>query len=243
MIKHKQNESTAASASLHPKSRDYDDFEDDVAQAIEHYQSLNAKQKERYLEFLKTLVGSGTGIPPGANAPKNFNKEEWDWPTVRDLLLSENEFDEEMEQQLESMGFADENLQKAAQLFQEEVQARLDNTPFRQALLELLNDYTPSAFITDKEIDAVEMLANKILNLQDNIEYIERENATIVAETQNLQNLPENQNTNEPERRPKRSTIERYMLEADEANSDCLYNEAEQIKDARMRSYLKYFGE
>jgi hypothetical protein len=238
--------STAAAQSLHPKSRPTDDFQDDVRQAIEHFQKLNANQKARYFDFLQKVftdpawAKSGTGVK-GKNIPFNSKDEEVDWPTVAEALV-ENEMRERIETQLEELGVSKDALEKVSELFFEAVEQRLnhEDDAFRQAVADLLNDYLPSPFISNEELDVVTALAKRVEDLQADIDFVEQENATLVEEIK--QNLTEENNFIPNERFRKRSTVNDLMCESDENNSDASFNESNQHGNKQMNEYLRYFG-
>ncbi len=80
------------------------------------------------------------------------------------------DFDQELSDCLERMGFNEETKQKCADLFYDAIEQRLfhQDDEFRQNLAELLNDYTPNPFIVlDERIDVVQMLANRIQELEN----------------------------------------------------------------------------
>jgi hypothetical protein len=116
------------------------------------------------------------------------------------------------------------------------------NGTFRQRFVELLSDCCPSPFISDEKLDLVEMLANKVQELEANITYVESENASLVEELrQDLQQESNNDHYSKPR---KRSSINECMFEPDESNEDALFNNNRpEVADARMRSYLKAMGE
>ena len=119
MKKPVENETTAA-ASLHPKYMDHDDLQI-IDQAIERCLKLNAAQRNRPLNQVQAMLDSawsksGAGVPEGAaERNRRFNKEEIDI----------EEFDHALNDALESVGFNEENKQKAADLFFEAVEAKL----------------------------------------------------------------------------------------------------------------------
>src|SRR6516165_5880036 len=120
MIK-KQNEESFAASSLNSKSMAYDDFQEDVDQAIAHFQKLNATQKERYLDAIQqkmndAATGKGTfgaklhkpyqdgaGAPDAAERNRKFNREEFDFI----------EWENDLADTLEAMGFTKEAREKA----------------------------------------------------------------------------------------------------------------------------------
>ncbi len=236
---------TNAAGSLHPKSQAFDDFEADVQQAIENFQRLNANQKARYIDYLQKVFDDSAwakhGVKrKGKNVPFNKENEGTDWPTVAQALV-ESEMKERMEALFDKMGFTAEARQQAADLFFEAVEQRLnhEDDAFRQSLADLLNGYSPSPFISNEEINAAELLASRIQELETALAYVQSENAQLVEEIN--QSLVEETASRPSHRSGKRSTVNDLMCEADEENSDALFNENNR-GNSQMEQYLKAFG-
>ena len=68
--------------------------------------------------------------------------------------------------------------------FFEAVEARLfhEDDEFRQQLYELLEGCVPSPFISNEDLDIVEILANRVADLEDALEYVESENEALEEE-------------------------------------------------------------
>jgi hypothetical protein len=250
MIK-KQNEESFAASSLNSKSMAYDDFQDDVDQAIAHFQKLNATQKERYLDAIQqkmndAATGKGTfgaklhkpyqdgaGAPDAAERNRKFNREEFDFI----------EWENDLADTLEAMGFTKEAREKAAELFYEAIENRLfhADSDFQTKIKEILNDFTTNPFTSDETLDVAEQLANRIEELEAQIAAVEAEKKQLMKEI--LSALPPQEEPLANEKRaPKRSTVEDHLFEANEDNADNLYNVNEREKyqylEPNMRAYM-----
>jgi hypothetical protein len=232
-------EDSASAASLHPKSMNHDDLQI-IDQHIQQIMKLQTNQRNRHLNAVQAMLNSawrepGAGVPEGtAERNRRFNKEEIDI----------EKFDNELNNCLEEMGFNEETKQKASHLFFEAVEARLfhEDDEFRQKLLELLADTCPSLFISDFEIDACEVLAKRIEELEAAVEYVGSENARLEEEIR-AEADDYRADLAEHEARfnksPKRSSLD-ALLEADSENEDALFNEQRQHQyiDPEMKNYL-----
>src|SRR5690348_6817878 len=144
MIKKLIIEDSVAASSLHPRSRPYDDFNDDVDQAIANFQRLNANQKARYFDFLQKVFDDSTWAKSGnrqkgKNLPFSdgrFNTEEVDFKTVVEWLA-----EDELQNELQEAGFSLETQARLSDIFFQAVEERLTQDSFRQQLQELLDTY------------------------------------------------------------------------------------------------------
>jgi hypothetical protein len=209
---------------------------------------MNQEQKARYLDMVQKMFRdsawrkSGAGVPEGA-AKKNrrdhkFNKEDFDIA----------KFDNDLSDCLESFGFDEETKQKAGDLFFEAVEARLfhEDDEFRQQLCELLEGCVPSPFISNEDLDIVEILANRVADLEDTLEYVESENEALEEEIRaEVDDYKAHLQQHEALsfRSPKKSSIDEWMLESDERNADALFNEdsGTNVGDPEMRAYLNAY--
>jgi hypothetical protein len=212
---------TKAQTTLSTKQRD---LEDDADKALTMFTTLSAEQKQRHLATIQSIMMDGVN-------------EELDWPTVAEFL-SEGEIEDQLQAQLEEAGFSRDTQEKLADIFFQTIEERLAHDPFRQGLRELLNNYLPpSPFISDEELDLVELLGNRINELQDQIAFVEQESEQI------RQELHDNEKCNEAldlPRSPKKSSLNEFLNEP--TNEENAFNEEQQVGDARMRNYLRYFG-
>jgi hypothetical protein len=101
-------------------------------------------------------------------------------------------FDEELNECLEEMGMNEATKQKAADLFFDAVEARLleSDGSFRQNIQRLLDAYTPpNPFISNEQLNACELLVNRINELQDHIDCIKSESYELANEILAMENL------------------------------------------------------
>jgi hypothetical protein len=221
MIKKRREitEDTFAASTLEPKSQAYDDNDADVKAAIDAFNRLNNAQKARHIDFLQSVFqDSAWARSKNANDAANLK-------SALDLTLEES-------------GFTDEAKEKCAKLFFEAVEDK--HSPLRARIVELVNEYSPSPFLPDEQLDVMVMLAERIDELETDIADVEGENEELWHEIQ--LNLKNNSSPTK-ERRPKRSTVEENMLEPDENNADALFNEQTKYFDPQMRQYLRAMGE
>lgn len=228
------NSRTFAASTLNAKSRDHDDIEI-ISAAINRMLELNDGQRTRHLDLVRKILdaaatGKGTFsaelLKPhqdGAGVGATTNRRRGD------------KTNEEVEQALVNLGFNEDALPKAAELFYSAVEARLMDDPFQSRLAALLQEYCLNPWVDD--LDVVELLAAKVLELEEEIAEVEAESATLAKDILNI--LPEEINS---ERSPKRSSVNNLMCEGDETNADALFNEQQVVGDARMRNYLQYFS-
>jgi len=154
------NENTAQSTLSH----------DDAAEkAVEIFKSMNVAQKKRHLDFLHHKVfndsawaTAGTGKAE-KNIPFNQQEEELDWKIVAEFLA-----EDQLQECLEEVGFSREVQERLTDIFFKAVEERVGHDPFRKRVQEILDQYSPpSPFITDEEIDACELLGNRIFARTD----------------------------------------------------------------------------
>jgi hypothetical protein len=238
-----EEKSTPAGDTLHPSSLS----DDDAALAVELFRRMNQNQRLRHLDYLNQVFNDSAACKPGAGVPdktaernRTFNRED-----IIDLDKEEfdlMEFDNDLYETLEGMGFNEETKQKCGELFYEAVEQRLfhEDSAFRAKVIEILEDFTSNPFNSDETIDAAEALANRIEELESQIAYVENENQQLYGEISQIHEETMAEDIPATERTPKRSTIEEHLFEADEENSSHFYNinMQENYADAQMRSYL-----
>jgi hypothetical protein len=235
--------STAAAETLRPSSSQGDDLELIANQMIRNFSKLSPTQKRKTLEAMMGAGGvsafsdDADAIPSGtAASSRKFNQEQISW--LQQQLDDEKMFKEQLETQLESIGFGKESQAKVETLFFDAVRSNSDS--FKNAIEALLDECCPNPFITDEDLDIVQLLAAKVEELESKIQTQERENEEIALEI--IAGLA-NEETATEQRVPKRSTVNDWLCESHEEDNDCLYNEQQQVKDARMAQYLRGFGE
>lgn len=216
---------TAAQSSLHPKSRPADEME--VKKLFDVYSQLNQKHRSDFLEYLKDFEKrshSGLGVPDGdAEKNRKYHKEE----------LSEA---------LSDIGFTEEAQEKVTDMFWEAVRHKTEEeAPFRKQLQDLVSQYSPSPFLNDYSLDTIERLALRVDELEGLCEMVEHQSEVlreeIIAKEQDKILKEEVSRHKRPVRR---SLIEETMLEPDESNADCLFNEEERHIDPKMKRYLDF---
>jgi len=252
---------THAGPTLHPKSMDHDDLQI-IDAAIKRMMELNGDQRNRHFSMVQKMLDAaatgtgrfgdllhepyrnGAGVSGHARHPTTTKEEFVDADGDFDLV----KYDNALSDNLDAMGMNEETRQRAAELFFEAVEARLfhDDDEFRQQLYELLEDCVPSPFISNEDLDIVEILANRVADLEDALEYVESENEAleeeIRAEADDYRaDLAEHEAA--LFRSPKKSSINEWMLEADESNADALFNEdrEQHVGDPEMRAYLNAY--
>jgi hypothetical protein len=251
------NEDAHSQATLAPKSMPFADtgkYDDDVKQALERFNQLNAKQKERYMDFLPKVFDDSAWVrhpeKKGKNIPINRNpSENYDFKTVADFLS--DELDEAMEGE---HYLTDEFKEKAASIFMNVVEAKwhAKSNIVGQALNNFVEEYGMNPFtITDEELDCVQLLTDRIELLEQALNLaaiIKEELIEGIQEIQERSSLQEETNDGwvstptKKQRRFKRSSIEEEMLTPDEDNADALYNSENQVGDFRMQQYLRAMG-
>jgi hypothetical protein len=145
--------------------------------------------------------------------------------------------EEALEEQLAELGFTADALPRIAELFHEAVQQGIADYPFQKALTEALANCTINPFITDEDLNVVELLANRIEELVEKISEIEAESEEIAREIIHGLAAEEAISTS---RVPKKSTIEECMLSPTE-DADAL--QEQQAHSRIMQQYLRGFGE
>jgi hypothetical protein len=149
---------------------------------------------------------------------------------------------EKLQVQLEAIGFTKDAQERAAALFFQAVEERLNtDDPFRQALVKSLSDCVPSPFISFEDLNLVEMLAKKVQELENNIAYVKNENLKLAPEL--LEEIAEETFKPPPveSKSPKRSTINECLLEPDLEAEDAYYNQKPYT--GGMEQYLKAMGD
>jgi hypothetical protein len=196
-------------------------------QMANHHAEVFSKMNPRF-DHARFHAAAGT-VWHTPSTTSRVTKEEFDLEV----------FDNQLNDCLEKMGFNEENKQTAANLFFEAVEQRLfhSDDDFRAAIGVLLKDYAPSPFLPDQTINAAELLANKIEQLQNDIENVETQNAIMNGELrESLREEPK------AHRLPKKSSIEECLNTPDEDNADALFNEGQNhVADPMMRKYLETF--
>ena len=252
---------THAGPTLHPKSMDHDDLQI-IDAAIKRMMELNGDQRNRHFSTVQKMLDAaatgtgrfgallhepyrnGAGVSGHARHPTTTKEEFVDADGDFDLV----KYDNALSDNLDAMGMNEETRQRAAELFFEAVEARLfhEDDEFRQQLYELLEDCVPSPFISNEDLDIVEILANRVADLEDALEYVESENEAleeeIRAEVDDYKaDLQQHEALNF--RSPKKSSINEWMLESDESNADALFNEDREahVGDLEMRAYLNAY--
>jgi hypothetical protein len=227
--------STTAAALLQPKSRGYDDFEDDIKKAVEHFNSLSDANKQTFVNYLRKVLSTHGNAAwkkslPAENEPcKDENVE---WFTVAEVLAQST-----IEEELEDLGFTKDALPKAAELFYDALEERLSHDPFRQRLDELFAELSPSPFNSSEDINVMEVLAQQIEDLEAAIESVERENRMIANDIR--QTLPPKEG--KVERAPRRSNISEQLESTD--NDGAVWTEEKKCIDPRMKLYLRALGD
>jgi len=239
------NEDAPSQATLQPFSRAYDDFSDDMKAALDHFNALNTKQKERYMDFLNKVFADSAWAKhdtgkKGKNIPFN-NTEELDWPSVAQYLSRE-----ELEEQLDEIGFTEEARDKIEQLFHEAVEDRVSNDSFRiasqAAFQSFVDDYQFSPFIDDEGFNVVKLLAGKIEELENQIAYVENENFILSQDIKDNAPLEESFHFSPELRSQRRSSVNEWLNESHEEDQDAFYNDEQQATNLQMKNYLRYFG-
>jgi hypothetical protein len=236
-----------------------DDNKPDWLQAIEIYHKLSAEQKARHLDYVQRMLQDSGWPKPGAGLPDADNVAK-----KNRAFKEENEsssFDEELDSTLEAFGFTEEAKGKAANLFYEAVAEQRDrNSPLRSDLVKLVAEYCPSPFLPEEEINVIEILAERIQELEAAIDQIDREKDELYEEIKHKQaeNCELDESTvnqlwcsadsieefaaaaeklKRKERAPKRSTIEEDLEYVDPDNG---WGGEEPFVDPQMRKYLKH---
>jgi hypothetical protein len=137
---------------------------------------------------------------------------------------------EELRESLEGFGFSSENQQRVEELFNRRVEESA--SVFKNKLGQLLQESSPSPFLSDKQINVVELLAERINELEAAIAYCENENENLIEEIKRK----EAKQTVRKERTPKKSVVAEYMEFVDESNSELMREEP--YVDPRMKSYI-----
>jgi hypothetical protein len=249
-------EETNAAATLRPKSKSFDELGMNKAasDAIEAYKVLNQNQAVRHREMVKQILQgqawakSGAGIPDPENLAKknraSIRSEEEE--TAMDYFaklnvehrraylemieeIQKEEQKEELAANLECCGFSQENQKKVENLFYEAA----ENSPLKRGLVKLLEAYCPSPFFSQKKLDVIELLAERINELESVLEVVETESASLREEIR-LKEATES--LKREERTPKKSVVAEYMEFVDESNSELMREEP--YVDPRMKSYI-----
>ena len=138
---------------------------DEIDDLFNHFQKLNASHRKDFIDYLQKVFDDSAwskpraGVPEGtANAnQKRLHKEE------------QNELEEIID---EEFGLSPEFQEKAIKLFEQRVEERVANDPFRKKLAALLEAYAtklgmaPSPFISSKKLDVCELLATNMKSLK-----------------------------------------------------------------------------
>ena len=168
---------THAGQTLHPKSMDHDDLQI-IDAAIKRMMELNGDQRNRHFSMVQNMLDvaapgtgrfgallhepyrNGAGVSDQARHPTTTKEEFVDADGDFDLV----KYDNALSDNLDAMGMNEETRQRAGELFFAAVQERLfhEDSEFQARLFELLAESVPNPFISDGEIDAVEVLANRI---------------------------------------------------------------------------------
>ena len=259
------SEDSFAASTLTPQSMPatYETYDSDVEKALDHFNALNTKQRERVRDiiqkiYLDTATGKGTfgpalhepyhGAGVGDVAASNrqlqlhAKEEAYDWPSVAEFLLDEDEVHEALEERLSQLGFTEDALPRAAEMFYEAVQDSLNNSPFQKAITAFVEEYGFSPLIESDQLDVVGTLVFKIQTLENRIAFNENVNAQLAEEIEESLSEENSYTTrnNYSSRSPRRSTVANYLNEpTDEENA---FDEDQEVIDLRMRSYLKAFG-
>jgi hypothetical protein len=254
-------EDTDAAGTLHPKSRPYDEMggNANVDATLDIYQRLNQNQKVRHRELVQDVLQSswrkkGGGINDPENAATKNRKsvlskeqreamdeeerEAMDYFTAmrgearaKYLAMLQNE---ELRKSLECFGFSSENQQRVEELFNNRVQETVKNK-----LGQLLQENSPSPFVSNKQLDVIEILAEKIQELEEAIADTEQNSQELREEIRHKEATAEQaRKLQRTQRVPKRSTVAEYLEEVD---PDSTLMREEKYVDPRMREYLRFF--
>jgi hypothetical protein len=144
------------------------------------------------------------------------------------LVMLQNE---ELRESLEGFGFSSENQQRVEELFNSRVQET-----FKNKLGQLLQESPPSPFLSDKQINVVELLAERINELEAAIAYCEDENEILIEEIKRKETAGKQRRK---ERMPKNSHALEESLEWVDPDSELITEQ--KYVNPRMREYLRYF--
>jgi hypothetical protein len=234
---------TYSQSTLHLKSQAFDDFDADVKAAVEYYQNLSANQKARYVDYLTKVFNDSPWVRNLARKGKDI-AEENDWPSVAEFLSSQ---EDELELILdEQANLTPEFKEKATQLFFRAVDAKIFHSqPLMRTINEFIAEWHMTPWISDEELDAVELLANNIRRLEECLEEVAEEKQRLLGEIEEIQqrgNLHEETGAGfyqtSPNKKVKHSTIDEYLLQPTE---DFDETEQQRVGDFRMRQYLEQF--
>jgi hypothetical protein len=248
---------SGAASTLRPKSRPMDEIDankPDWLQAIEIYHKLSAEQKARHLDYVQRMLQDSGWSKPGAGLPDADSVAK-----KNRAFKEENEsFEEELDSTLDAFNFTEEAKNKAANLFYAAIENK--QSSLRSDLVELVAQYCPSPFLEDEQLDLIEILAEKIQELEAAIAHANRERDELLEEIKHklsescsldestanqlwssadsIEEFEQSLKTKlRAEKAPKQSTIEEY-LEFTDPDQEWLGEEDQSYIDPQMRKYL-----
>jgi hypothetical protein len=174
---------------------------------IDGFANLNHQKKAEFVDYLKRTF----------HDPNNYE---------------EQSFEEELDSTLEEFGFTDETLGKAEQLFWEAV-ANNGDVKLRGGIANLLGIYGPLL----EGDDVIEVLGERIQELESNIAYVEGENLRLASEVKEKLSEDFLQQATKAERPVKQSHIDEQL---EELNDDTTFAQGETYVPQNMLPYLRF---
>ena len=162
-----------------------------AARALEIFMKLAPDEQEKQLDFLeKALADSGGDLGAVVHSARNRASYKPNGGTAAGAekmkkLKTNEELAEEIEELMKQSGFSPEFQQQAAELFIEAVEDKAETVAIGSKLREMFRDnpHFSLMFADDEQIDAVELLANRIEELEYAIAECEEESAILRAES------------------------------------------------------------
>jgi hypothetical protein len=156
-------------------------------------------------------------------------------------IIKHNELQEELSDALDGafdddIGLTEDFKRKAVDLFNTAVEQK--QSQLRECLAKLLCESVPSPFSSKQQIDVIEVLADRIQQLEAEIVFVERMNKNLREEIQLTESLKQQRRR---DRTPKKSyALEESLEEINEHNNWLV--EIENRIDPRMRRYVDAIG-
>jgi uncharacterized coiled-coil DUF342 family protein len=221
---------TASASTLTPHSGPSDEIDLVSNEMVRTFAKLSADEKRKHLEKLHAMMAADVPDGTAASNRQKFNQEQRQW------METQLNIETELEEQLEAIGFSKESQDKIAELFHRAVEDRANNDPLRQGIVELLRT-SIDPFIDDESLDIVQLLANRIEQLETQIQDVETENYELAKSILDGEESITNPSNS---RMPKKSTIEECMFSPTE-DADAL--QEQEVHSRIMQQYLRGFGE